>query len=217
MSTHPIWRLTEDDAPAAGELLARAFAVDPIHCYALPGVTAVERAERLAPYFVTAVRYGCRFGEAWAVGAAPGELAGVGWWAPMPEAEFTDERIAAVNPTPFSPDLQAVLARVMELELPVDDILAGLLPRHHRHLAQLGVDPACQGQGFGRVLLAKFLTDAVADRVPLCLWTATPANVAFYRGAGMELVAEGAAEGDRPAWWAFGTPEPAPTEENSRG
>ena len=104
----------------AGALLARAFADEPIHCYALPGVTAVERAERLAPYFVTAVRYGCRFGATWAVGAAPGELAGVGWWAPMPEAEFTDERIAAVNPTPFSPDLQAVLDRMMELELPLE-------------------------------------------------------------------------------------------------
>jgi len=97
----------------------------------------------------------------------------------------------------------------------VEAILAALLPRHHRHLSQLGVEPRAQGQGLGRELLLKLLADAAASGVPLCLWTATPTNVPFYLGAGMELVAEGAARGDRPAWWAFSTARRADMEVSS--
>ncbi len=203
MSTYSIWQLTENDAEEAGAVIARAFAEEPVHCYALPDVTPDERAARLALSFAIAVRYGCRYGEAWAVGRDASRIEGAGWWIPMPEAEITDERIAELLTEPPPADLLAIAERVLEAELAVDAVLARVLPQHHRHLQQLGVEPALQGQGLGRTLLAAILADAVAARVPLCLWTATPANLPFYRAAGMRLVTEGGEEAGRPAWWAF--------------
>ena len=78
MTSPSIWRLTEHDVEPAGALLTRAFAEEPIHCYAVPDVSPTERAGILRPHFEAAVRYGCRFGEAWAIGQEPGVLAGVG-------------------------------------------------------------------------------------------------------------------------------------------
>ena len=205
-----IWQLTEDDVETAGSLLARAFADEPLHCHALPGVAPHERAETLWPYFVVVLRFACQCGEAWAVGREPGEIAGVGWWFPFPEAEDLDEQLTEAGWKALPAETLRAFDRVLAAEGPVQEVLAGILPRRHRHLAQLGVEPSLHGQGLGRALLAKLLADAAAVPVPLCLWTATPGNVPFYQRAGMELIAEGAAADGRPAWWALATPMTPP-------
>lgn len=55
----------------------------------------------------------------------------------------------------------------------------------HWTLAFLGVSPAAQGRGLGRVLLAAFLAETAARaRLPVYLETDLPRNVHFYRSMG---------------------------------
>jgi ribosomal protein S18 acetylase RimI-like enzyme len=74
------------------------------------------------------------------------------------------------------------------------EVFAALAPLHpaepHWYLGTLGVDPACQGLGLGRLLLADWLADV--DRDPCCAYLETdrPENVAFYIRAGFETVGE---------------------------
>ena len=126
--------------------------------------------------------------------------------------DITQNTTAAVSLWDEHPDTEALRQLVQDIAA---DALARIVPRPQRHLVQLGVEPACQGQGLGRALLGELLAGAAGAGVPLCLETAAPANVPFYRGAGMELVAEGAARGDQPAWWAFSTAKRADMEVSS--
>lgn len=69
--------------------------------------------------------------------------------------------------------------------------LDALHPREpHWYLATVGVDPAAQGRGAGRALLAAFLRGADADRLPAYLETDRPGNLPFYERAGFAVVGE---------------------------
>src|SRR5439155_1445122 len=60
----------------------------------------------------------------------------------------------------------------------------------HWYLALLAVDPFRQGQGVGRKLIAPALAQADADGLSCYLETTKVSNVAWYRGAGFDVVDE---------------------------
>jgi [ribosomal protein S18]-alanine N-acetyltransferase len=60
----------------------------------------------------------------------------------------------------------------------------GLLPPHEFEVHTIGVDPAYQGQGIGRRLLAALLEFAGGDVVYLEVRTDNVAAIALYRSAG---------------------------------
>jgi ribosomal protein S18 acetylase RimI-like enzyme len=60
----------------------------------------------------------------------------------------------------------------------------------HWYLNLLGVDPACQGRGFGSALLREWLGQVDADGAPSYLETDRRANLPFYERAGYAVVAE---------------------------
>jgi GNAT superfamily N-acetyltransferase len=64
----------------------------------------------------------------------------------------------------------------------------------------LGVDPAHQGRGLGRMLLREGLARVDGERAAAYLVTYNPANVALYRGFGFEVVDCGARPGLPTAW-----------------
>jgi ribosomal protein S18 acetylase RimI-like enzyme len=69
--------------------------------------------------------------------------------------------------------------------------LDALHPREpHWYLGTVGVDPAAQGRGAGRALLAAFLRGADADRLPAYLETDRAGNLPFYERAGFVVVGE---------------------------
>ena len=85
-------RIQEADAERAGAVLARAFHDDPFHVYLFPDPDERDRLWRAL--YTAAVRFGCLYGESWAVTDPAGEaLAAVAYGFPMPGGEFTPERM----------------------------------------------------------------------------------------------------------------------------
>jgi GNAT superfamily N-acetyltransferase len=195
-----LWRLTEADAAAAGAVLARAFLDEPIFLAALPDPAALARF--LPRHFAANIRYGCRFGEAWAVGTAPGTMAGAAFWIAIPHLPLTPELAAAIGYAgeEADPVWGPALARMRRLVEEADAGLAGM-PARWRYLDAIGVDPDWQGQGLGSALLGKIVTDAAAAGLPVGLATDRPANLPFYRRAGFAVTWEGrSSDGAIPIW-----------------
>jgi GNAT superfamily N-acetyltransferase len=87
------------------------------------------------------------------------------------------------------------------------------LDRHHPdephwHLALLGVEPALQGRGLGRALLADWLATVDAQPAPAWLETDRAANVPFYEAAGFAVQHELRVRGV-PVWLMARRPDPA--------
>jgi ribosomal protein S18 acetylase RimI-like enzyme len=60
----------------------------------------------------------------------------------------------------------------------------------HFYLFILGVDPAAQGRGLGRALVAPVLTRCDRERLPAYLETANEKNLGFYSSLGFATVGE---------------------------
>jgi ribosomal protein S18 acetylase RimI-like enzyme len=58
----------------------------------------------------------------------------------------------------------------------------------HWYLPWFGVDPALQGQGVGRVLMAHCLAIVDDDHLPAYLESPNPRNISFYERHGFEVV-----------------------------
>jgi len=61
----------------------------------------------------------------------------------------------------------------------------------HWYLWALGVNPPCQGQGIGGMLMQPVLAQAGAALLPCYLETENERNVPFYQKYGFQLVSEG--------------------------
>lgn len=71
----------------------------------------------------------------------------------------------------------------------------------HWFLDVIAVDPEHQGRGVGSALARFVMRRAAADGLPLLLDTGLERNVAFYRGLGFEVMADGDAPGGAPHVW----------------
>ncbi|MFC2078887.1 GNAT family N-acetyltransferase [Candidatus Bipolaricaulota bacterium] len=80
--------------------------------------------------------------------------------------------------------------RFMRVMRQIDGMHRELMPQPHWYLWALGVDPAHQGQGIGRSLLAPTLAEAQRTGFPCYLETMTEGNVAFYAKQGFEVIHE---------------------------
>lgn len=133
-SDRPVFQACKNDASGKA---ARAFATDPLFAYMLPEMDA---RWRLCPwFFATCVRYGCRFGEAWAVLDRPdGELIGTAWWQRLLEADFTTERVeqAGFGAAPVPRDAMLGPAKSRRLDQPIAVSLEDLVPadNFYRHV-----------------------------------------------------------------------------------
>lgn len=201
--TH-LWRLTAADAEPAGDLLARAFKDAPHFVLTIPDPAV--RAVFCPALFRVAIRYGCRLGEAWAIGPAAGQMAGVAFWIAMPEPAWTPELSAELGFDVLEVEWEQLLSDVhAPVQHAVDTIVD--MPEQWRYLDMIGVDPAWQGQGFGGALLRKVLADAEAADQLVALVTHTPQNVAFYVHHGFSIVSQGTAPGSDLSFWSFRTIE----------
>jgi GNAT superfamily N-acetyltransferase len=189
-------RLRAAEVEAGADLLARAFADDPLMTYLVPA-----REARLV--LGAMCRDGASAGSmegAW-VG---GRLAGVAVWLPPGAHELSPRRqlaqlsqwarLAARRP-------QAV-PRLLRADRTLDALHP---PGPHWFLSLLGVEPALQRLGIGAGLVAHGLQRAAA--LPVHLDTARPENVPWYRRFGFEVTAEvHALAGSPPSWGMLRTP-----------
>jgi GNAT superfamily N-acetyltransferase len=201
-----VWQLSADNSDVAGAVLARSFMDEPV---LLAAFNDLELLERYLPLrFAASVRFCCKFGEAWAVGTTPGEIAGVAVWALQPSPQRTPELSVELGFPPPDPEADAAWACLNEFADHAEAVFAELAPGW-RELWMIGVEPGKQGMGLGGILLRKVLDDAVAAGVPVGLFTDRSVNVPFYERAEMELVWSGTSENGAVPLWTFRSPMPA--------
>jgi GNAT superfamily N-acetyltransferase len=191
--------IADADFEAAGAAMGRAFWNDPLMGRALPD--EAERAARSGPLFSNALRYSKLVGVAYVPAGIPAGAA-CGWKLPRPE--LPHERFAEAGLRP-SDEVLGVDAnkRFSTITKYVDEHMFRLVPPPCWYLAALAVDPAYQNQGIGGALVRAFMDLAAADGLPLCLWTANPANVNFYFGLDLDVVGEGIEPSNDLPYWIF--------------
>lgn len=192
-------------AREAAETLARAFMNDPLQAYTFPDL--VERAELGVILFEAVVRYALLAGDVW---VTEGNIDAVGVWRPPEEMEYRPEIDEASG---FSRLPETIGADPFHRFMSVIEHLEVLhrrdMPAPHWYAMVLGVDPASQGRGLGRLVLSTVFDIADAQRVPCYLETAHPANVGFYTRAGFQLLVEGVEPQAGLRYWTFRRdPEP---------
>lgn len=193
-STEPK-RMEHEELVDASEMLARAFADDPVWRYLTPD----ERRwpTRMAPAFRHLIAASVGHGTAWTATGAGG-TEGIAAWAPPGRWRFPAS--AAVRSAPamvraFGP---AGLLRSTRF---LGRVEAAHPSEPHWYLEFLATDAHLRGRGIGSTLIGPGLDRADADGLPAYLESSKFDNVAFYARHGFEVVEELVAlEGAPPMW-----------------
>ena len=184
-----------DEAALLGEVLADAFAEDPVFAWLIPPQLR-GRDNRMHTFFTSMSRGYLRGGKpcyltgdasAAALWAAPGA------WA-MPLSQVILE--AAPNGLAF----RRGLFRALRTQAQIEHLHAGQSPPHW-YLGYLGARRGRQGQGLGTQLLREVLACADTDGVPAYLESSNERNLPLYERNGFRVIGELQALGHGPAIW----------------
>jgi len=177
--------LDQADVAEAGGVLGRAFADSPGYCAILAhlGARRAKHVVRVKTGFTDAavhhqVAEGA-FLDGRLVGAAlimePGD------W-PIPLGAFARQARGFLRAGP----------RAIANFLRADGYMGKRHPEvAHHYLFVLGVEPAMQGRGIGKALLARLSARADDDGLPCYLETDKEENMRLYRSAGYQVIDEG--------------------------
>jgi ribosomal protein S18 acetylase RimI-like enzyme len=192
-----------DEAALLGEVLADAFAEDPVFAWLIPPQLR-GRDKRMRTFFTSMSRGYLRQGKpcyltsdatAAALWAAPGA------WA-MPLSQIILE--AAPNGVAF----RRYLFRALRTQMHVERLHAGQ-SRPHWYLGYLGARRDRQGQGLGTQMLREVLAGLDNDGVPAYLESSNERNLPLYERNGFRVVGELQALGRGPTIWRmWREPEP---------
>ena len=177
--------LQPNDTKGATLVLARAFSNSPVYAAVLRGDTDADRERTLMRvkrgFVASVVRHGeCRAvrDEDKIIGVtvihAPGQY-------PL---SFRDEIVQATGCATTGP---VAIMRFLKIS-------AYMRERHlkgpHYYLFAIAVDPAFQGRGIGKALLAELHERADARKMPCYLETEKPLNVKLYESVGYRVVTD---------------------------
>ena len=166
---------TEAEASVAANILARAFAHDPV----LTAFVGEDRTARMARYFELECRLAfAGYGEVWldddGLGAAIWRRPG-GYPEPLRDQLRLLPRYLRLFPREFVRASRAL------------NTLARLHPRApHWYLFAVGVVPEAAGQGRGSALLEPVLDRCDAERLPAYLEASSEDNARLYARLGFE-------------------------------
>jgi GNAT superfamily N-acetyltransferase len=184
-----------DEAALLGEVLAEAFAEDPVFAWLIPPQVR-GRDDRLRTFFTSMSRGYLRLGKpcyltgdasAAALWGAPGA------WA-MPFSQIILE--AAPSGVAF----RGRLLRALRTQLQIERLHAGQSPPHW-YLGYLGTRNDRQGQGLGTQMLREVLPGCDTDGVPAYLESSNERNLSLYERNGFRVVGEHKALGHGPTIW----------------
>lgn len=192
-------RLTEDQVPAAGKMLARAFYNYPHYDYTLPNLGV--RTKKLPEIYEYLVRYGIMYGEVYSTSE---NLEGVAMWLPYWKAEINKERAYKCGARELNYSLGLEYLKKYKIIAKCEDRCHKQYASFfHWYLFPIGVDPVDQGKGYaGRLLRAK-LAEVDKQNVPCYLETCTERNVTLYQYFGFEVVEEGIIPETNIPYWAM--------------
>lgn len=178
--------LADGQEEAAGAMLARAFAEDPIFVHVLPDAGARVLFLRR---FLAALARRSRWLSVASV-TAP-QLVGAALWKGPDLRELSPEQLTATGLARIPDWLDsAALARFDRLFDAVEAALARDQPGPFWYLGVVGVAPEWRGHGLASRLVAPTLARADREGLPVTLETAQPKNLPLYRRWGFEVLAE---------------------------
>jgi len=187
-SLNGLYRLDKKDSDRAAEVLGRAFYDDPLVLYAY---AEGERSEEdLHYFFLTAVKYCLKYGEAYAPTA---EIEGAALWLPSDKCPITFWRMLRVASlwSMFKMVRRIGFGRMKSMAHIggfLDKAHERLAPFEHCYLQTLGVDPAHQGKSYAGKLLRPMFARLDAEGMPCYLDTLTQRNVEIYEHLGFKVL-----------------------------
>jgi GNAT superfamily N-acetyltransferase len=184
-----------DEAALIGEVLADAFAEDPVFAWLMPPQLR-NRDTRLRTFFTSMSRGYLRGGKPCYLtgdGSAAALWARPGAWA-MPVSQIMLEA------APNGLALRRNLFRALRTQLQIERLHARQSAPHW-YLGYLGARRDRQGQGLGTQLLREVLADLDATGVPAYLESSNERNLPLYERNGFRVVGELPALGRGPTIW----------------
>jgi GNAT superfamily N-acetyltransferase len=184
-----------DEAALLGEVLADAFAEDPVFTWLIPQQLR-GRDDRLRTFFTSMSRSYLRRGKpcylsgdasAAALWSAPG-----GWTMGLSEMALE----AVPNVLAFRLRVFDALRTQLQIER-----LHTAQSTPHWYLGYLGTRHDRQGQGLGTQMLRQVLDGADTDSVPAYLESSNERNLTVYERNGFRVVGELQALGNGPTLW----------------
>lgn len=170
------------EADAAGTVLARAFALDPLWVYLLPDRT--QRAFVLRQSFRATVPWYSRNGQVYGVGDP---LRGVAVWSVPGQAADSRWSLLNVNTiTLLASPLALVFRKVIPIFAQFERMHARYAHDPHFYLNTIGVVPEAHGQGLASQLIKPVLAQADQQMRPVYTETMTPSNVPLYEHFGFQ-------------------------------
>jgi GNAT superfamily N-acetyltransferase len=182
----------------ASRALGAAFADDPAITYLVGGPARLDSAS-------WCLRQGIRLATSHGHGLVAlegGRVLGGSFWVPpgtSPAASTLTQLGLGGWQAPWHLGLRGTLRELWREE--------DLARRYARDLAipswyldLLGVDPAAQGRGLGKALIASMLERADHERVPIYLVTHKRSNVDYYRRFGFEVLTDATLRGIPTGW-----------------
>jgi GNAT superfamily N-acetyltransferase len=194
-SSQAVRAARRDEAALLGEVLADAFAEDPVFAWLIPPQLR-GRDNRMRTFFTSMSRGYLRAGKpcyltsdacAAALWAAPGA------WA-MPVSQLILEA------APTGRAFRRCLLRAVRTQTQIERLHAGQSPPHW-YLGYLGARRGRQGQGLGTQLLRQVLVGADTDGLPAYLESSNDRNLPLYERNGFRVVGELQALGYGPTIW----------------
>ncbi len=173
----PIRPAAPDETDAIVGVITLAFSADPVARWSLPSASTYLT---VMPAVVRA--FGERAFDSQSAYCVDGFRGAALWLAPG--AEPDGERLVSLFQEHASkvvlPDLMAMFEQMGQFH-PTSP---------HWYLPLIGVDPACQGQGHGAMLMRHALERCDRDGVATYLESSNPRNISLYQRHGFEIMGE---------------------------
>jgi GNAT superfamily N-acetyltransferase len=183
------------EAALLGEVLADAFAEDPVFAWLIPPHLR-GRDHRMRTFFTSMSRTYLRQGKPCYLtgdGSAAALWARPGRWA-FPVSQM------ALESVPSAQAFRSRLFRALRVQMQIERLHAGQSVPHW-YLGYLGTRHGHQGQGLGTELLREVLSGADASGLPAYLESSNERNLPLYERNGFRVVGELQALGHGPTIW----------------
>jgi ribosomal protein S18 acetylase RimI-like enzyme len=179
-------QLTLSDVEQTAQVIAQAFAEDPLTSFMLP--IKATRVKTLLKFFRVYAEINIKTGRGFGVGEP---LQGVAFW------KFPSQESMSISVKSLGKLLPLLLTmypigyfRARKIIDQIDALHAKHAPEPHFYLDNLGVLAAARGQGLSSKLIRPFLQKADEQKVVAYTDTVTKTNVPLYEHFGFQCVEE---------------------------
>lgn len=201
--TFVVEQLQDQEVCPAGDVLGRAFQTDPLYSFAIPN--ADHRRCWLPIFKRQLIVITQPHRRNYVARDEQGQIAGALVMTPpgkFPHSLAANLRLfwtAVMRPTPWRPSLVKLW--------PIRRYAETFNEIHYRgphwYIDVIGVDPQRQGQGVGRLLMARAIELATESAMPIWLETQTESNVGYYESLGFAVTVKRQPTPQGPPTWGM--------------